>query len=34
MPTPSPIASRSVSGHVKLRRGKLRTTYYAKWRDA
>ena len=27
-------ASRSVSGHLKLRRGKLRSTYYAKWRDA
>jgi integrase len=31
---PSAIASRSVSGHVKLRRGKLRSTWYAKWRDS
>ena len=34
MATPDLTASRSVSGHVKLRRGKLRSTYYAKWRDA
>lgn len=34
MPTADPIASRSVSGHVKLRRGKRRSTWYAKWRDA
>ncbi len=34
MATPDLTASRSVSGHVKLRRGKLRATYYAKWRDA
>ena len=34
MPTLDLTASRSVSGHVKLRRGKLRSTYYAKWRDA
>ena len=34
MPSPTPVASRSVSGHVKLRRGKLRSTWYAKWRDA
>jgi integrase len=25
---------RSISGHVKLREGKRRTTWYAKWRDA
>ena len=34
MATPDLTASRSVSGHVKLRRGKLNSTYYAKWRDA
>ncbi|MDQ3632735.1 MAG: site-specific integrase [Actinomycetota bacterium] len=30
----SPVAARSVSRHVHLRRGKLRSTFYAKWRDA
>jgi integrase len=30
----SPIASRSVSGSLRLRRGKLRSTWYAAWRDA
>ncbi len=33
----SPVATppiSSVSGHVKLRVGKRRTTWYAKWRDA
>lgn len=34
MPTASTIASRSVSGSVRLRRGKLRSTWYAAWRDA
>jgi integrase len=34
MPSPIPVASRSVSGHVKLRHGKLRSSWYAKWRDA
>ena len=34
MATLAPVASRSISGHVKLRRGKLRSTWYAKWRDA
>jgi integrase len=34
MPTLDSTFSRSVSGHVKLRRGKLRSTWYAKWRDA
>lgn len=33
MATLDPTFSRSVSGHVKLRRGKLRSTWYAKWRD-
>lgn len=32
--TLDPTYSRSVSGHVKLRRGKRRSTWYAKWRDA
>ena len=30
----APTASRSISGHVRLRRGKHRSTWYAKWRDA
>ena len=30
----APTASGSVSGHVRLRRGKHRSTWYAKWRDA
>jgi integrase len=34
MPTLDPLASRSISGHVRLRRGKHRSTWYAKWRDA
>ncbi len=34
MLTLDPIASHSVSGHVKLRQGKRRSTWYAKWRDA
>ncbi len=34
MPSAAPLASRSVSGHVRLRRGKRRSTWYAKWRDA
>lgn len=34
MPSPTPTASRSVSGHLRLRRGKRRSTWYAKWRDA
>jgi len=34
VPTPDPTFARSVSGHVKLRRGKRRSTWYAKWRDA
>jgi integrase len=28
------LQPRSISGHVKLREGKRRTTWYAKWRDA
>jgi len=34
MGSTAPTASRSVSGHVRLRRGKHRSTWYAKWRDA
>lgn len=34
MPSASPVASRSVSGSLRLRRGKLRSTWYAAWRDA
>lgn len=34
MPSSSATAARSVSGHVRLRRGKRRSTFYAKWRDA
>ena len=34
MAATAPTASRSVSGHVRLRRGKHRSTWYAKWRDA
>lgn len=34
MPILDPTFARSVSGHVKLRRGKRRSTWYAKWRDA
>jgi integrase len=33
MPSTSHIASRSVSGSLRLRRGKLRSTWYAAWRD-
>lgn len=34
MASTTPAAARSVSGHVRLRRGKRRSTWYAKWRDA
>ncbi len=34
MAVTAPTASRSVSGHVRLRQGKHRSTWYAKWRDA
>lgn len=34
MASSAPTASRSVSGHLRLRRGKHRSTWYAKWRDA
>lgn len=34
MASTTPTASRSVSGHLRLRRGKRRSTWYAKWRDA
>lgn len=34
MATSAPTAARSVSGHLRLRRGKHRSTWYAKWRDA
>ena len=32
--SPSHVASRSISGHLRLRRGKHRSSWYAKWRDA
>ncbi len=34
MASSTPTAARSVSGHLRLRRGKRRSTWYAKWRDA
>jgi integrase len=34
MAVKGPTASRSISGHLRLRRGKHRSTWYAKWRDA
>jgi integrase len=34
MASSSPLAIAPVSGHVKLRTGKRRSTWYAKWRDS